>query len=76
MAIGASKLPVVCLSQPTVEGPTMPPTAPMALMSAMAPASAVPERNFPGIAQNGPRVQSSPPAATARAAIAHAGDAK
>ena len=36
--------------------PTNPPTAPMALISAMAAAAALPARNFPGSAQKGPRV--------------------
>src|SRR5262245_55567357 len=55
--MGPKKLPVISFSLPTIGGAMAPPSAPIELINAMAPASAAPLRNFPGSAQNGPRVE-------------------
>src|SRR6185503_5182479 len=65
--------PVASLSAPMRYGPAKPPRLPTALMSAIAPAAAVPLRNAVGRPQNGGRQLQRPDTAIAAAIKAIAG---
>src|ERR1700722_11728809 len=62
-------LPVASLTQPIRYGPPKPARLPIELISAIAPAAAVPESQAVGSVQNTPKVQNTPIAATTRATI-------
>src|ERR1700761_8352700 len=57
-------LPVASLTQPIRYGPPKPARLPIELISAMAPAAAVPDSHAVGSVQNTPKVQKTPIAAT------------
>src|ERR1700733_857128 len=57
-------LPVASLTQPIRYGPPKPARLPIELISAIAPAAAVPESQAVGSVQNTPKVQNTPIAAT------------
>src|SRR5882724_5273866 len=62
-------LPVASLTQPIRYGPPNPARLPIELISAIAPAAAVPESQAVGNVQNTPKVQKVPIAATVNATI-------
>src|ERR1700704_6287302 len=62
-------LPVASLTQPIRYGPPNPARLPIELISAMAPAAAVPESHAVGSVQNTPKVQKIPIAATISATM-------
>src|ERR1700679_2073587 len=57
-------LPVASLTQPIRYGPPKPARLPIELISAIAPAAAVPDSQAVGSVQNTPKVQNTPIAAT------------
>src|SRR6266702_797794 len=66
-------LPVASLTQPIRYGPPKPARLPIELISAIAPAAAVPESQAVGKVQNTAKVQNTPIAATVSTIIVMAG---
>src|ERR1700722_14938183 len=66
-------LPVASLTQPIRYGPPKPARLPIELISAIAPAAAVPDSQAVGSVQNTPKVQNTPIAATTSATIVMTG---
>src|SRR5580692_7683648 len=68
-------LPVASLTQPIRYGPPKPARLPIELISAIAPAAAVPESHAVGNVQNTPKVQNTPIAATVSTTMVMTGSA-
>src|SRR3984957_9884399 len=68
-------LPVASFTQPIRYGPAQPARLPIELISAIAPAAAVPESHAVGNVQNTPKVQNTPIAATVSTTMVITGSA-